>query len=264
MPVALGVFSFAIAPMARASFVSGQFAPGATSVEVTGTELLFYNLGIPPVVVPSGTFVLDAPATGSFASLVGDTASIKDLTDLSSDPSCVGCIFAPVDTSLASNIFMQLPATGTTIDIELTGISAGQDTVGTPICSTLTAGQLAASGTQCTPAANSPFILQNVFNSATGQINTNVNFSASGLAWFTATPTQESMAAINFSTSFTNESIGIVLSSIQTNGNVVGSLQGDIVVNAPSTIPEPGTGSAMLLAGAGLVGLSRLRRPKKF
>jgi hypothetical protein len=257
------MFLLALAPTAKASFVSGQFAPGATSVEVTGTELIFYNLGVPPPVIPMGMFAIDAPATGSFATLVGDTSTIKDLTDTPADPACVGCIFAPVDTMLGANVFMALPTTGTSIDIELTQVSAGEDTAGTPICSTLTFAQLSASGTQCTPAANSPFILQNVFDSATGQINTNVDFSASGLSWFTATPTQTSVTAINFSTSFTNQSIAAVLSSIQTNGNVVGSLQGDIVATAPSTVPEPGTGTAMLVAGGGLVLLSRIRSRRR-
>src|ERR1700722_970532 len=114
-----GMFLLALAPTAKASFVSGQFAPGATSVEVTGTELIFYNLGVPPPVIPMGMFAIDAPATGSFATLVGDTSTIKDLTDTPADPACVGCIFAPVDTMLGANVFMALPTTGTSIDIEL-------------------------------------------------------------------------------------------------------------------------------------------------
>ena len=55
-----GMFLLALSPMAKASFVSGQFAPGGTSVEVTGTEILFYNLGVPPPVVPTGTFAIDS------------------------------------------------------------------------------------------------------------------------------------------------------------------------------------------------------------
>ena len=174
---------------------------------------------------------------------------------MSPDPSCVGCIYAPVSTALAPNVFMQLPSSGTLIDIELTGISAGDATAGTAVCSSLTVTQLTTSGTYCTPAANSPFILQNVFDAATGQINTNVDFSASGLAWYVATPAQTSAAAINFSTSFTDQNIAEVLSTIQTTGEIVSSLQGDVVVNAP----EPMT---FALIGAGLAGLGLLKRRK--
>jgi hypothetical protein len=161
MLVAPSMLLVALAPMAKASYVYGQFAPGGTSVEVTANELYFYNLGA-TVAPPSGVFTLDSPSTGSFAPLLSDNGTVMDLTQLSSDASCVGCIYAPVDTSLSPNIFMQLPVTGTTIDLSINNISAGQDTPGTPICSTLTIPQLETSGTTCTPSASSPFTLSNV------------------------------------------------------------------------------------------------------
>jgi hypothetical protein len=250
------MFLLALAPMAKASFVSGQFAPGGTSVEVTANEILFYNLGIPPVVTPKGTFAVDSPATGSFSGLVGDTSSIMDLTQLSGDPSCVGCILAPVDTSLAPNIFMQLPASGTTIDLSLANITAGVDTPGTPICSTLTFAQLTTSGTSCTPSATSPFTLSNV--TVSGTLDTFVTLTGTGLAWFTATPTQTSPAVYSFTTSFAGQSIAGVLATIASQGDIVSSLGGDVVVTSGS-VPEPGTGTAMLLGGAGLILLSLIR-----
>jgi hypothetical protein len=254
------MFFLTLAPMAKAAFVNGQFAPGGTSVEVTANEILFFNLGIPPVVTPTGTFAINSPATGSFAGLVGDSSTITDLTQLSSDPSCVGCIYAPVDTAISPNIFMQLPASGTTIDLSITSITAGTDTPGTPICSSLTFAQLTTSGTSCTPSATSPFILSNV--TVAGTLDTFVSFVGTGFAWFTATPAQLSPAVYSFTTSFANQSIASVLANIQSNGNVVSALGGDVVVTS-GAVPEPGTGTAMLVAGAGLVLLSRIRRGRQ-
>jgi len=253
-----GMFLLALAPLAKASFVSGQFAPGGTSVEVTSNEILFYDLGVPPVMTPTGAFAIDSPATGSFSTLVGDTSTIVDLTELSGDPSCVGCIFAPVDTSLSPNIFMKLPASGTTIELSINDLSAGQDTPGTPICSTLTFAQLTTSGTSCTPSATSPFILSN--QTVAGTLDTFVSLTATGLAWFTATPSQTSSAVYSFTTSFAGQSIAGVLADIASQGDIVSSLGGDVVVTAT---PEPATSSMMLLAGAGLLLLSRIRRGRK-
>jgi hypothetical protein len=254
MLAAPGMFLLGLAPMAKASFVFGQFAPGATSVEVTSDEMLFYNLGV-TLATPSGVFTLDTPSTNSFAPLLGDNGSVMDLTSLSSDPSCVGCIYAPVDTALSANTFMQLPASGTTIDLSIGDVSAGQDTPGTPLCSTLTFGQLTTSGTSCTPTANSPFILSNV--TVMGTLDTFVSFSATGTAWFTATPAQISTAVYSFTTSFAGQSIAGVLANIQSTGSVVSALGGDVVVTAPSSVPEPMTFS---LIGVGLLVLGILKR----
>jgi len=260
MLVAPSMLLVALAPMAKASYVYGQFAPGGTSVEVTANELYFYNLGA-TVAPPSGVFTLDSPSTGSFAPLLSDNGTVMDLTQLSSDASCVGCIYAPVDTSLSPNIFMQLPVTGTTIDLSINNISAGQDTPGTPICSTLTIPQLETSGTTCTPSASSPFTLSNV--TVGGGVDTFVTLTGTGLAWFTATPSQTSSAVYSFTTSFADQSIYAVLGDIATDGDIVSSLGGDVTVTAPSSIPEPGTSGMMLLAGGGLLLLSRIRRARK-
>jgi hypothetical protein len=266
MLVTPGLFLLSLVPMAKASLVTGTFAPGGTSVEVTATEMYFYNLGVAPPVTPTGEFTVDAPVTASFSGLGGADAYITDLTDTPSDAACTGCIYAPTDAAVGTpNVFIDIPSLtpGDTIDIELTGLSAGADTPGTPICSSLTLGELVAAGTSCTPASNSPFILANEFDSSTGEINTVVSFSAAGLAWFTATPSQTSDAAMNFTTSFTGDTIAGVLGTISSTGNIVSSLAGSIVVTAASTVPEPGAGAMMLLAGGALLLLSRIRVRRK-
>ena len=243
----------ALAPAAQAAFVTGEFAPGSTSVRVTPSELLFYNLGI-TLIQPTGQFQILTPATGSFAPLLGSTNTIQDLTRVSSDPSCPGCAFAPTDTPLAVMNFMVLPTVGTSITIELTGIAAAIHTPGTSLCGSLSAAQLSAAGTTCTPDATSPFLLKNILNSSTGGVNTTVNFAGSGLAWFLASPGDKSTAAINFSTSFTNETIGQLLAALATTGFVESSLQGDVRV---TPIPEPAT---LSLAGLALVALGLVKR----
>ena len=245
----------ALAPAAQAAFVTGEFAPGSTSVRVTPNELLFYNLGV-TLVQPTGQFQILTPATGSFAPLLGSTNTIQDLTRVSPDASCPGCAFAPTNTPLAIMNFMMLPTAGTSITIELTGIAAAIDTPGTALCGSLSAAQLSAAGTTCTPDATSPFLLKNVLNSSTGGVNTTVNFAGSGLAWFLVSPGDKSNAAINFSTSFTNETIGQLLAALATTGFVDSSLQGDVRVSA---VPEPAT---LSLAGLALVVLGLVKRRK--
>jgi len=243
----------AVAPTAKAAFVTGEFAPGSTSVRVTPNELLFYNLGV-TLTQPTGQFQILVPATGSFAPLLGSTNTIQDLTRLSPDLSCPGCAYAPTNTPLAINDFMRLPTVLTSITIELTGIAAAVDTPGTAICGTLTAAQLSAAGTTCSPDATSPFLLKNILDTSTGGVNTSVNFSGSGLAWFLTSPTDKSTASINFSTSFTATTILQLLNTLSTVGFVDSSLQGDVRVSA---IPEPGT---LSLAGLALVALGLMKR----
>ena len=252
VPILCLLAAMAFAPSAKAAFVTGEFAPGSTSVRVTPSEILFYNLGLPPLTPPTGTFNVLTPVSGSFVTGTGNT--ILDLTRTPGDPSCVGCGFAPTDTVLAINNFMQLPNGGAPVTVELTGIAAATNTPGTPVCSTLSAAQLAAAGTTCTPDAASPFLLKNVTDGAT--INTTVNFNASGLAWFLASPTDKATASIVFGTSFTATTIAQLLNTLQTQGFVESSLQGDVKVSA---VPEPGT---LSLAGLALIGLGLVKRRK--
>jgi hypothetical protein len=242
----------------QAAFVDGRFAPGGTSVRVTPNEILFYNLGVPPLVQPTGMFKVLVPATGDFAPFVGQNGQITDLTRISPDPGCPGCAFAPTDTPLMIANFITIPNPGAVITITLTGIAAAIDTPGTPICTSLTPAQLNAAGTQCTPDASSPFLLQNVLDTTSGNINTSVNFAGSGLSAFVATPTQLSPTTINFGTSFTAQTIGQTLTLLATQGFVESSLQGDIRATA-TVIPEPAT---FALAGAVLIGLGFLTRRK--
>ena len=251
VPILCLLAAMAFAPLAKAAFVTGEFAPGSTSVRVTPSEILFYNLGT-TLTQPTGQFQILTPATDSFAPLLGSINTIQDLTRSSPDASCPGCAFAPTNTALAINNFMLLPTAGTSITIELTGIAAASNTPGTVVCSTLNASQLAAAGTTCTPDSASPFLLKNVANGAT--ISTTVSFNGSGLAWFLASPTDKSTASIAFGTSFTATTIGQILNTLQTQGFVESSLQGDVRVSA---IPEPAT---LSMAGLALIGLGLMRR----
>jgi len=252
VPILCLLAAMAFAPSAKAAFVTGEFAPGSTSVRVTPTEILFYNLGLPPLTPPTGSFNVLTPVSGSFVTGTGNT--ILDLTRTPGDPSCVGCGFAPTDTVLAINNFMQLPNGGNAITIQLTGISAAIDTPGTPLCGSLTALQLSAAGTTCTPDSTSPFLLKNVANG--GSISTTVSFNGSGLAWFLSSSSDKSIASIAFGTSFTSTTIGQLLTTLATQGFVESSLQGDVKVSA---VPEPGT---LSLAGLALIGLGLLKRRK--
>lgn len=261
--LAAGALAFAFAPMAHAAFVSGSFSPGNTSVEVTANEMYFYNLGVPPFVTPTGEFSILAPATGSFAAfnVAGNVDTITDLTQLASDPACVGCISAPTDTTLTGTTpFMAIPSTGTQIDIVLTGLAAGIDTPGTPVCGTLTGAQLTAAGTSCTPTSTSPFILSNVLDTTSGAIDTFVTITGSGQSYFVVSPTQRSATVIDLSTSFASETIAGVLNTLTTTGFIVGSLQGSVTATAPSTVPEP---VGYSVVGAGLLAFGLLRRKRR-
>jgi len=242
-----------LVPGAQASFVNGSFEIGGTSVRATTNELLFYNLGVGTATPPTGEFVTTVPSTGSFAPGVDGT--ILDLTGISPDAACVGCGFAPVSTVLAIPNFILYPAVSPTITIELTGITAPS----APLCGTLTIGQKATAGIDCTPNATSTLLLTNVLNGSTGAIDTQVAISAAGNAWFIATPGQVSSAQISLASTFTGENINQVLNTESSQTFIDTGLDGQVVVTGGAT-PEPGTLSMMLGSGLLAFGLVLRRR----
>jgi len=248
-----------------AAFVTGQFAPGGTTVRVSNIDILFYHLpGFVPPACPGtgspacspadavGNLVVQPPTTSSFVGRAGEIGAVKSLTrNAAAEPNLA---FAPTDVGLSIDNWLVLP-NAPSITFRLTTLTSGLTASGgtAPICNPA---NWNTAGYRCTPDAGSPFLLSNVQTFPGGPINTDVSMSALGLAWFVATPGEKSPAVISLITTKAGQTIGDVLAEVSSRGFTEGALGGSIVV---TPIPEPAT---FVLGGLALVviGLIPLRK----
>ena len=239
-----------------ASFVSGQFDPSGTTMRMTRNEILFYSLPgfIPPICPPgacnpTGNFVVLPPVTGSFVGRQGETGTIKNLTRSSADQPTLA--FSPTDSNLTVMNFVVLAA-GPSITFELTRLASGRVASGmtAPVCDPAHTNE---AGYQCITDVTSPLLLTNVQTSPGGAINTNIAISATGLAWFSATPAEKSNAVFSFITSKANLTIAGVLGEMSgSTGYTESALSGAIVV---TPTPESTT---LVLSGTALAVIALL------
>jgi hypothetical protein len=203
-------------------------APGATGVPVAAN-----CPGVSCTVDGNGDSALFSvtAGTGSFTGL-GGNITVADLN----------VITEPVgNTNPADDLshFITFSSNGWTIT--LTDLEPG----------TGSAANCAGGNLDCTPPG-SPFNLTNE--------NGNVEASLTFLGTFFDTADGLSGAVTGtYSTSFSGVSVQNILAALGSGEAVVGGAQGSLAI---TSTPEPGTASMMLLAGAGLFLLSRIRRNK--
>jgi len=200
------------------------------TVDATPTTIDFYlhTLGDMQLSV-------NLPTTGSFADLtVGDVGTIKPLSAAANPP---GVMF-PGGPLLDWVTFPD----GISIDLNMLNAAPGV------ICS-------ASVTTNCSLVPNSPVVFNQVGPTVTA------TFSGFGTARLTAdAPTAaDSMFVAGITTQFANTTIAALATELATTGHIVDSYS---VTGTASSVPEPGTTSAMLGGLLVLAGLAtrRMRR----
>jgi len=203
--------------------VSAGFPPVATSGTVTGND-------------DNALFDITSASTGSFAPLIGTSATVHDL-DIALEPTGVVVALPHFITFAAQPLW----------DITLTEVLPG-------IFSAAPCSASAAVGQTCTPPG-SPF---NLTNEAGGQVAVSFSYigrASDGLGNFTN-------VSGTFQTTFSNTTYQAILAVLQGGGAVVTGGSGTLGATAAATVPEPGSTSLALIGGA-LLMISALSRRKQ-
>jgi len=244
----LAPLAIALSVPAVASTIVGNLALSTTGTQVIAVNgsVIDFNFtgavtpGFPPTspapltVNGAGMFDIGAASTGSFASVIGTTISVKDL---SAAQQPTGSLVGPGLPYTNFITFAAQPTWSITLTEVLPGVFSSASCTGVP-----------APGQTCTPAG-SPFNLSNL---AGNQVN--VNFAFLGIA----NDGLGNLSSISgtFGTTFSNTSLEAIYAAILAGNAVVTTASGTIAAVA-TPIPEPGTS---LLLGFSLIGLAAITR----
>ena len=239
--------------MVIADPIVGTGAFGASgSVYVSATALDFSeSAALPP---GDQTALVNMPVSGSFAYLTPGTSigmgnlNLSTATVTSNDINFDG----------AEPDFITLPPNATGgIDLSLTDIPINTSV---PLCSTFTSSQLSDpnSGILCRAYSGSPIVLEQGPSGVTASLN------LQGLAYYVGSdPTTGTPYVGKFSadaSSPDDDTIGALLSTFNSTGSVTVPFTVDFFATAASTVPEPGTLTAL---GAGLLLVGLINKRKK-
>jgi hypothetical protein len=184
----------------------------------------------------TGVFDVNS-GNGSFSGL-GATVTLANLNIISE----------PVGSSADLTDFVQFSSPNSGWTITLTELEAGTGTNAN-----------CAGGTGiCTPTG-SPF---NLTNGAGNTVGAQLFFLGT---FIDTTDGNSGNVTGTFSTTFSGTTVQSLLAALGAGQSVVSSASGTLAITSvsASSVPEPGTAGTMLLAGGGLLLLSRLRRQRK-